>query len=184
MTELRGRSYRRGFTHEPPAGGSPEWYTPPDLFAALGLKFDLDPCAPALPAAAWIPARERYTLPVDGLAQPWRGRVWLNPPYAAETARWVGRLVEHGDGIALTFVRSCTPWWQAAARRSTAVCFIAGRVNFVEGTPAARRGARRDSRSGAPSCLLAFGDACADAVERARVGVCVAPRSIEALTLI
>lgn len=63
----------RGFTHE--GAGSPEWYTPPEVFSALGLTFDLDPCAPPLPAASWIPAARRYTLPVDGLAEPWEGRI-------------------------------------------------------------------------------------------------------------
>ncbi len=92
------RDQRRGLHHEPPSGGSCEWYTPPWVFAALGLTFDLDPCAPALPLAEWIPARRRYSLPDDGLALPWEGRVWLNPPYAQHTARWVGKLAEHGRG--------------------------------------------------------------------------------------
>lgn len=83
-----------GFTHEPPAGGSPDWYTPPWLFARLALRFDLDPCSPALPVAPWIPAAARYSLPQDGLRLPWVGRVWLNPPYAAETGAWVGKLAE------------------------------------------------------------------------------------------
>lgn len=155
-----------GFTHEAP--GSPEWYTPPDLFAALGLQFDLDPCAPPFPAAPWIPAKCRIALPVDGLAEAWWGRVWLNPPYGAETGRWVGKLAEHGHGISLTFTRTDTPWWQAAVDRATLVCFVAGRVEFVSGDPAFRR----RSRSGAPSCLLAFGDECAAAVRAAGLGVC------------
>jgi hypothetical protein len=173
-----------GFTHEPPAGGTPEWYTPPSLFGALGLDFDLDPCAPPLPAAAWIPARRRYSLPVDGLAQPWEGRVWLNPPYAAETARWVGRLAEHGDGLALTFVRSCTPWWQSAVRRSTGVLFVEGRLSFIEGSPELRRGRRRDSRAGAPSCLIAFGEACAEALAGSGLGLFADPRASDALALV
>lgn len=162
-----------GFTHEPPAGGTPEWYTPPYVFSALGIEFDLDPCAPPLPAASWIPARRRISPPVDGLQQPWDGRVWLNPPYARATARWIGRLAEHGDGITLVFVRACTPWWQAAVRRSSAVCFVEGRVEFIEGSPELRRGARKDSRSGAPSCLIAFGDECAAAVARSGLGGCM-----------
>lgn len=42
-----------GFTHE--TAGSPEWYTPPEIFAALGLTFDLDPCAPPYPLASDTP---------------------------------------------------------------------------------------------------------------------------------
>lgn len=155
-----------GFTHEAP--GTPEWYTPPEVFAALGLRFDLDPCAPPLPVAAWIPATRRISLPADGLAEPWDGRVWLNPPYATQTGRWVGKLAEHGHGISLTFTRTDTPWWQAAVDRASLVCFIAGRVEFVPGDPAFRR----RSRSGAPSCLIAFGDDCAEAIRRSGLGVC------------
>ncbi len=160
-----------GFTHEPGAGGSPEWYTPPWLFAALGLEFDLDPCSPALPAASWVPAARRISLPDDGMAEPWEGRVWLNPPYARETARWVNRLREHGDGVALVFTRLDTPWAQSALLAADAVCFIRGRVEFEPGPGAkVRRGDGR-SRSGAPSMLIAFGEDCARALERAALGV-------------
>lgn len=155
-------------SHEPGAGGSPEWYTPPHIFSALGLDFDLDPCCPPLPAASWIPAVERYTLPRDGMALPWRGSVWLNPPYGTETARWVGKLADHGDGIALVFTRTDTPWWQAAAEQADVVCFVAGRVEFLPGDLRTRR-----CRSGAPSCLLAFGDRCADAVQMSGLGACL-----------
>ena len=31
--------------HERPVGATVEWYTPPELFDALGLTFDLDPAA-------------------------------------------------------------------------------------------------------------------------------------------
>jgi hypothetical protein len=45
-----------------------DWYTPDSIFSALGITFDLDPCAPPLPAATWIPAAYRISLPNDGLA--------------------------------------------------------------------------------------------------------------------
>lgn len=183
-----------GFTHEGP-GGSPEWYTPPSIFAALGLTFALDPCAPPLPRAAWIPAVWRYTLgepetftvPAaggeyrvrDGLMATWKGRVWLNPPYGAETARWVGRLAEHGDGIALVFTRTDTPWWQAAVARADAVCFIAGRVEFIPGDLSFRR----RSRSSASSCLIAFGEECAAAVRASGLGVCSGLTAVDRLRL-
>lgn len=47
--------------HEPCIGQSDDWYTPPEIFTALALTFDLDPCPPpakcvgaasALPGAA------------------------------------------------------------------------------------------------------------------------------------
>ena len=41
--------------HEPSKGGSDDWYTPPEIFAALGLMFDLDPASPG--PEHWVPAR-------------------------------------------------------------------------------------------------------------------------------
>jgi hypothetical protein len=32
--------------HENSIGESDDWHTPPEIFTKLGLRFDLDPCAP------------------------------------------------------------------------------------------------------------------------------------------
>lgn len=167
-------------SHEPPAGGAPDWYTPPEIFRALDLEFDLDPSAPALPRASWIPARRRISLPDDGLAATWEGRIWLNPPYGAETGKWVGKLAEHGDGVALVFVRTDTPWWQSAAVRASAICFVAGRVGYIDGRSSEDAGPRghkgragQPGRAGAGSCLLAYGDECALALSLSRLGTVV-----------
>jgi hypothetical protein len=53
--------------HHAAVGASDEWYTPPAVFAALGLTFDLDPCAPPLPTADWIPTARRYSLTAHAL---------------------------------------------------------------------------------------------------------------------
>jgi hypothetical protein len=157
-----------GFVHEAPGGGSAEWYTPAWVFDALGVTFDLDPCSPLGGPNPYVPARRFYTAREDGLTQPWEGRVWLNPPYGDETAKWVGRLSEHGDGLALVFARTDTRWAQAALRRATAVCFIAGRVAFIAG------GERSEvSTPAAPSMLLAYGAGCAAALVAADMGVVV-----------
>jgi hypothetical protein len=175
-----------------------DWYTPPEIFTALGLEFDLDPCAPPRPAASWIPANVRYSLPQDGLALPWAPgpqapcprdtdgdghcgmrfcpvcgetaarrdlwRVWLNPPYGDAAGKWVGRLAEHGRGIALVFSRTDAAWWQSCVARATAVTFLAQRVSFIPGHRSGRGLA--SSNAGAPSCLIAYGgaeaQACAD----------------------
>lgn len=158
-------------SHESTKAVSHEWYTPPRVFAALGLEFDLDPCAPPLPLAPWIPARRRLSLPVDGLGESWCGRVWLNPPYGRESARWVGRLADHGDGIALVFTRVDTPWAQSALEISDAVCFVRGRIDFLAGPGAPLGRSDKRSRAGAPSMLLAFGATCATAVNKSGLGV-------------
>jgi hypothetical protein len=32
--------------HEPSIGMSDDWFTPPEIFTALDLTFELDPCSP------------------------------------------------------------------------------------------------------------------------------------------
>lgn len=165
-TAVRGRKGMGGHS-APNEGASVEWYTPAGVFLALGLEFDLDPCAPAggLP---WIPARRFVSLPDDGLSVPWEGRVWLNPPYGAATGAWLDRLADHGMGVALVFARTETEWWHRAAPHADAVCFIRGRLTFVgaDGRPGAYN-------AGAPSALLGYGLTCAEAVARCGLGLVV-----------
>jgi hypothetical protein len=94
-------------SYESAAMRSDVWLTPPEILDALG---DLDPCAAPEPRP-WSTARLHYWTPRhNGLLEPWRGRVWLNPPYSREAVRWLRRMAAHGDGIALTFARTETTW--------------------------------------------------------------------------
>jgi hypothetical protein len=158
---------RTGWAHPhlPNEGKTSEWYTPRHVFDALGLEFDLDPCAPE-GGVPWIPAASYYSAADDGLVQPWEGRVWLNPPYGKQTAAWVRKLAAHGNGIALVFSRTDVRWWHDAVPIASAVCFIEGRLTFVAGA-----GQSAPGNSGGPSALIAFGDDCADALERSRLGI-------------
>lgn len=157
------RSPVSGFTHERSRGQSAEWYTPPEVFQALGISFDLDPASPAggLP---WVPAERSLSRVEDGLSQSWRGRVWLNPPYGRGVGQWLERLASHGDGLALVFARTDTRWYQRSLRQATAVCFVAGRLSFV------RPGGVQAGSAGAPSVLLAFGLPCALALSESGLG--------------
>lgn len=130
-------------------GGKDEWLTPPEILKALG-EFDLDPCAPVV--RPWPTAKEHFTRVENGLTREWKGRVWLNPPYGAETGKWLGRLSEHGNGIALIFARTETEMffkhvWPVAS----AVLFIEGWIHFYS-----VEGRRAPANSGAPSVLIAY----------------------------
>jgi DNA N-6-adenine-methyltransferase (Dam) len=142
---------------------SVEWYTPPAVFRALGLSFDLDPAAPT-GGVPWVPADRCFSRAENGLAQPWAGRVWLNPPYGREVKLWLDRLAQHGDGLALVFARTDTRWYQGVSRQATAVCFVAGRLAFV------RPDGSTTGSAGAPSVLLAFGLPCALALSESKLG--------------
>jgi hypothetical protein len=113
-----------------------EWLTPPEILEALG-PFDLDPCAPV--NRPWPMASRHYTIQDDGLMKPWEGRVWLNPPYGLQAERWLRRLAEHGNGIALIFARTETEaFFSQVWERATGLLFIRGRLTFyrVDGTKA------------------------------------------------
>lgn len=143
-------------SHQSHRAGTTTWLTPPHIIEALG-PFDLDPCG----APGWTTAAEHYLLPQDGLALPWHGFVWMNPPYGAVTWRWLARLAEHGSGIALVFARTETAGFvEQVWKKASAVLFLHGRLHFHHAD-----GTRADANSGAPSCLVAYG---ADAMARLR----------------
>lgn len=154
----------RGFTHDRrTAASSDEWWTPPALFDALGLRFDLDAAAPP-DGVPWIPAERHFSPREDGLAQDWHGqRVWLNPPYS-QAATWLDKLAIHGDGLALVFARTDTRWFHRFAAEASALCFIRGRLRFhrPDGTPG--------DTAPSPSLLVAFGLPCAIALAESQLG--------------
>lgn len=105
----------------PTSGPDDEWYTPPWLFDALGLRFDLDVCAPVDPQLRTVPARRVYTIGDDGLSLPWDGLIWCNPPYSNPTP-WAERMIEHDNGLLLSHVPinglwALRAWWRCSALR-------------------------------------------------------------------
>ena len=160
-------------------GETVEWYTPPEIFEALGVSFDLDPCSPIAGPVPWVPARRFLSARENGLAVPWSGRVWLNPPYGPLTPRFLHRLAEHGDGIALVFSRTETRWFQATAPRADAICFLRDRVSFIR-----QDGTRNPAgKTGSGSLLFAFGEECARIVDAAYLGWTVYRRDLALLGL-
>ena len=154
---------KMGFTHDNKNNITEEWYTPPWVFYRLMLEFDLDPCAPSLPAADWIPAKERYTLADNGLLKPWHGLVWLNPPYGNKTRQWLERMHNHREGIALLFSRTDTRWFHDFVIKADAILFYKGRISFIDG-----QGRTGNGGAGAGSMFVAWGVKSTSALARFR----------------
>lgn len=97
----------RAIQAEPPvaavhaAAASVEWYTPQRYIDAARLtmgNIDTDPASNET-AQRHINAATYYTEDTNGFDKPWRGRVWLNPPYGVQNGkavagRWAERLIE------------------------------------------------------------------------------------------
>lgn len=149
-------------SHQSPRMESDTWLTPPEILAKFR-SFDLDPCTP--PVMPWVTAANRIAPPEDGLAHPWFGRVWLNPPYSREVGKWLAKLADHGNGIALIFARTETSWFfEHIWRRATGLLFIEGRLHFHRPD-----GSRAKANGGAPSVLVAYGLECADELARCSI---------------
>ncbi len=78
------------------SSASGEWSTPKDFFDKLDAEFHftLDPCATKLNAKC----KRFFTKREDGLKKPWRGRVFVNPPYGRGVDVWVRKAWESAGG--------------------------------------------------------------------------------------
>ena len=127
--------------HRARGTGENEWYTPgAHIEAARGMMggIDLDPASSEV-AQRTVKAGAFYSLEDDGLTQEWRGKVWLNPPYAQPAIRMfaekaveeftAGRMTE---GIVLTHNYTDTAWFHILTRASAAICFTRGRISFLD----------------------------------------------------
>lgn len=121
---------------------TPEHYTPAAFLELVVAVFgdipDLDPCSNSHDAPN-VQARRHLTAADDGLAQPWAGRVFMNPPYGRDILGWIdklrgewnaGHLVE---AIALLPARTDTEWFErlTAGTDDLVLCFLCGRLTFI-----------------------------------------------------
>ena len=109
-----------------------ERYTPKSVFDALGVTFDLDVASPPSEYSA-VPARNVYTIKDDGFTSPWRGFVWMNPPWSQCTP-WVKKFIEHGNGIALLPAAKRSKWMSALWNSEASVLLYSNREfgDFVD----------------------------------------------------
>jgi phage N-6-adenine-methyltransferase len=147
---MRGGSYHRLATSTGSPGANPagttDWPTPQWLVDQLSAEFgpfDLDPAATAENAKA--PAY--FTVDVDGLAQDWHGRVWLNPPYGkAITPAWLAKARSEVDlgraELVVCLVRASveTAWWRECVVDPTVFVRVIGRIKWKPGNGKENRG--------------------------------------------
>lgn len=134
----RQRAYGQRLTVTRRRDGSwAERYTLPEHVASvrrvLG-RIDLDP-ASTPQANEVVRARRFFTRDDDGLAHPWRGRVYLNPPYNGLQAPFLLKLLDHYEAgevraaillVPFTDRADLMPVWSAAG----GMCFTFKRVRF------------------------------------------------------
>jgi hypothetical protein len=151
---------------------SDEWYTPPEIFDALRLTFDLDPCS-AGAGRDHVPARQRFTKDDDGLSQPWHGLVWMNPPFGKRNGHvpWLQKFCSHPDGIALVSARTSSAWFHEFVPMMTNILFPLGKTKF-----------HRPDWTPGPSpwsgiVLMARGSRCSSALANCDIGLCFTVRS-------
>lgn len=117
--------------HEPCVGATDEWYTPPEIFIALKVRFDLDPCSPG--PDHWVPADFVYTIEDDGLVQPWFGFVFMNPPFGGRNGHvpWLEKFLHHNNGIAIVRAYTSSSWFHKYAVKADCMLFPVGKTKFV-----------------------------------------------------
>jgi len=109
-----------------------EWETPQEFYDRLDKEFhfNLDPCA--TPQNAKAP--RFFTKRDNGLAQEWRGSVFMNPPYGREIGKWVKKAYEEAQKgatvVCLLPARTDTRWWHEYCMRASEIRLVRGRLRF------------------------------------------------------
>lgn len=107
-----------------------EWATPPEVYDPLNREFGFTLDVAATSENAKCP--RYYTRKDDGLAQPWDGVCWMNPPYGKDVPKWLARALEESKRgvttVCLIPARTNTKWFHD-------LCLSVAEVRFVKGRP-------------------------------------------------
>jgi len=109
--------------------------TPQEFFDMLDKEFcfTLDVCATSQNAKC----EHFYDKDKDGLATPWHGTVWVNPPYGKEIGAWVAKayLSAQFDRTVVLLIpsRTDTAYWHDYVMKSSEIRFVRGRLKFDNG---------------------------------------------------
>ena len=110
---------------------SDDYYTPKWIFDAMKIEFDLDvACPPEGPLHT--PCRAYYTQADDGLASPWNGRVFMNPPFS-NTTPWIRKFTAHANGIAVVQVSKAL-WFDQLWNDCDGIVILPARLKYVDPT--------------------------------------------------
>ena len=130
---------------------SDDYWTPAWVFTAMAIDFDIDVASPP-GGSPWVPAKTYYTQETNGLASPWTGRVWMNPPYS-NASPWVRKFIQHKNGICLVpFARS--RWVNELWETADAIVMNDSTFKFHQGSIFIQ------------TMFAAFGNDCVEAIKR------------------
>ena len=166
--------------HENSVGESDEWFTPLEIFTALGLTFDLDPAHPGIGTPhCHVPARRVFTALDDGLTQPWAGLVWLNMPFGGRNGHvpWLRKFFAHGCGIALVRAYTSAGWWHQEMQAAEVVLFPRGKTKFI------RPDGSIGTQPGHGVALIGMGTVACQALQRSGLGTIWDQRSKQEVTM-
>jgi len=121
--------------------GRNEWYSPQNVVDAARRVMggiDLDPASCYHANEEIVRARGYYTRADDGLTLPWRGRVWLNPPYDTFAPKFFVKFCEEYEArrtpmgcLLLGVHHLTTKWFQRVEQFAAILCLPAGRLKFT-----------------------------------------------------
>ena len=127
--------------HVANATGENEWYTPKiyiDAAKEVMGNIDVDPASTEI-ANKTVKADKYYSIKDDGRLQKWDGNVWMNPPYSQPlVTEFCTLLVEKfkkgeiKQACVLVNNATETAFYQNMLSCCQAVCFIRGRVKFID----------------------------------------------------